>query len=310
MENKFKLICLDLDGTLLNSEGNISQENIDVLNACIEKGMHVFLVTGRPYFFTRYQANLISEKVEVISSNGGCYLKNNELIQKCIPDEKLKQIIHFMEKYNTPAFFKGVELVYTHEPYDKRFLYDHMKDLKGFPYTHSYHSLTWEELAEKTTHVVKALVYNFDTSVLKELKEEISSIPGIVASSYNDISFDINADQVNKGSALIDIMKAYGIKKEEIISFGDSSNDIPMFEASGYCVAMGNAKENIKQICDEVTLTNDENGVAHVLKDFYNIFILKKKGISISLKDITICLFLYEKHKNDKEYQESKHCFP
>ena len=73
--NKYQAVCLDLDGTLFGKDSTISQKNKEVLKACLDKGIQVYFVSGRPYFFTKYQASLVDERVQVISSNGGCYDK-------------------------------------------------------------------------------------------------------------------------------------------------------------------------------------------------------------------------------------------
>lgn len=268
MENKIRLICLDLDGTLLNSKSEISKPNNNCLKQCLDQGIHVFFVTGRPYCYARYLANQIDERIEIVSYNGGCYIENNQLIEKFIPQDKLIPIINAIEKYKIPAFFKGSKYFYTHEEYDKRFLYDHMTNLKGFPFTQSFSSLTWDELRHTTKDIIKVLLYNYDVEPLNQLRAEIDQIDGVTTTSDRTISFDIIPENVSKGNALSDIMKTYGIKKEEVISFGDAENDIPMFERSGFTVAMGNAKESIKEMCDDVTLSNDEDGIAYYLNKF------------------------------------------
>lgn len=269
MANKFKAICLDLDGTLLNDDNEISNRNIESLRKCINKGIKVFLVTGRPYPFSRYHANMISEEVQVIASNGGCYEKGDRLIKRCIPMNKLQEIIDLIATYNAHAFLKGKEFIYTHEPYDERFVYDHMQEKDNFPFTKSYNGLTWDKLKENACDIIKILVYDFNQENLKALRQQIECINEINVSSYNDISFDINAYQTTKGNAIIDVMSYYGIKKEEILSFGDGENDISMFNESGYTVAMANGKEMIRKMCDEVTFSNNEDGVAHIVKRLY-----------------------------------------
>lgn len=268
MENKFKLICLDLDGTLLNSKNEISEKNISCLKKCLDQGIHVFFVTGRPYCYARYQANQIDERIEIIAYNGGCYIENNQLVEKFIPSDKLIPIIDCIEKYNIPAFFKGSTYFYTHEAYDKRFLYEHMMTLNGFPFNKSFASLTWDELRQNTKDIIKVLLYNYDIEPLNQLRAEIDQIDEVTTTSDRTISFDIIPENVSKGNAMRDVMRTYNIQKEEVIAFGDAENDIPMFECSGFNVAMGNAKDNIKEMCNAVTLSNDEDGVAEYLNKF------------------------------------------
>lgn len=268
MGKRFKVICLDLDGTLLDQQSQISKTNIKTLQECLTKGIRVFLVTGRPYCFARYYADKISSQVEVIAANGGCYEYDGKVVEKWITKESINEIVRLLCKYNTPAFFKGKVFIYTHENQDKRFTYDHMNEQDGFPFTKSYTDLSWTNLSELAQNIVKILVYNFDKEKLNALRKEVSLIQDISVSSYNDISFDVNGDKVNKGWAIEQLMSKHNIKKEEIISFGDSENDLAMFQMSGYAVAMANAKEEIKKQCNEVTLSNDEDGVSYLLKKY------------------------------------------
>ena len=71
---------------------------------------------------------------------------------------------------------------------------------------------------------------------------------------------------INKGQGIRDICKVLGIEPAEVVSFGDAANDIPMLEAAGMGVAMGNAQEAVKQVADMVTLSNNEDGIAAALE--------------------------------------------
>ena len=122
--NKYQAVCLDLDGTLFGKDSTISQKNKEVLKACLDKGIQVYFVSGRPYFFTKYQASLVDERVQVISSNGGCYDKGDTIVKKCIPQKCLAEIIDCLKETKSPAFFKSKDTIYAHEDYDARFMYD------------------------------------------------------------------------------------------------------------------------------------------------------------------------------------------
>ena len=268
--NKYQAVCLDLDGTLFGKDSTISQKNKEVLKACLDKGIQVYFVSGRPYFFTKYQASLVDERGEVISGNGGCYDKGDTIVEKCIPQKCLAEIIDCLKETKSPAFFKSKDTIYAHEAYDARFMYDEWVKLPQFPYTKSYPNLSWEELKDKSKDIVKILIYDMDKELLRKLRERIENIDEIAVSSYNDISFDVNAADVNKGNAIKDVMEYRKISLANVIAIGDGENDMAMFEVAGHTIAMCNAKENIQMLCDEVSaLSNEDDGVGEVLQRYF-----------------------------------------
>ncbi len=268
METKFKAICLDLDGTLLKEKAVISDANKEVLLDAIAQGIHVFIVSGRPYCFAKYCANLISDKVKVIASNGGVYEQGEAIIEHKIDTNELKKVADFLKEGKVHSFFKGKEYIYTHDAYDSRFVYDHMQELELFPYTKSFNELGWDLLVEQMQGIVKILVFDFDKENLKNVKDKIESECNVSVSSYNDISFDVNALQVNKGNAIVSVLKYYRIEYKDVICFGDANNDLPMFEVCGHKVAMANATQEVLDKADEITLSNKEDGVAHTLRNY------------------------------------------
>ena len=171
--NNYQAVCLDLDGTLFGKDSTISKRNKEALRACLDKGIQVYFVSGRPYFFTKYQALSVDERIQVISGNGGCYDKGDMLVEKCISQECLVKIMNCLKETRSPAFFKSKDTIYAHEDYDARFMYDEWRELPQFPNTKSYPNLSWEELKDKTKDIVKILIYDMDKVLLRKLRQRI-----------------------------------------------------------------------------------------------------------------------------------------
>lgn len=265
--NRAYMICLDLDGTLLNRKGQVSVRNRKCLTDCLDRGFQVYFVTGRPYCFAKYIAESVDSRIGVIACAGACYEWEGRLIEHEIPQEALVQFIERLERSGAQAFFKGRTYFYTHEAYDRRFLYDHMND--GLPEklkVRSYTGLSYEELKGTAAHVQKILVYDTDPERLERLEREVRRIPLLNADKYNTKGFDVTAKGTDKGTAILELRKRLGLKKSRILAMGDSLNDVPMFREAGYRIAMGNADPEIKEICDEVTGSNEEDGVAWILE--------------------------------------------
>lgn len=261
------MVCIDLDGTLLNRQSRISDRNQGALKKCLDEGATVYFVTGRPYCFTKSLAETVDTRIGVISAAGACYEWNGKLIENPIPDESLKEFVDCLEASTAHAFFKGLHNFYTHDAYDKRFLYDRMNDwFSPDCQVHSYVELSYGNLRERAKEIHKILVYEEEREHLDAFEERVSEIPGIQVSRYNDISFDVTAAGVDKGHAIRDICRRLGIARESVLAIGDASNDMPMLREAGVRVAMGNAREEIRLFCDRVTASNEEDGVAQVLE--------------------------------------------
>lgn len=263
-----KAFCIDLDGTLLRSDSTVSDINKDSIRKAINKGNKVFIVTGRPYCFAKYIAQQIHKDVEVISFNGACYSKGKHMVINYISPETLIETIDIIKASNCTSFFKGKNLFYTTGNYDDRFLYDNLNDktlddLK----VKSYTNLCWDEIIHNAKDIIKILVYSYEKKDIDNLLIKLQKVKGLGLSRYMDISVDITAENTDKGMAIDDVMNYYGISKSEIVAIGDSANDIPMLIRAGCSIAMGNAKEEIKEICDTITLSNDEHGVSYAIEN-------------------------------------------
>ncbi len=261
------MICLDLDGTLLNREGKISSRNRESIQACLEWGIHVCFVTGRPYCFARSLADTIDKRIGVIACSGACYEYGGRLVTEELPDEAVRQFADCLERSGAHAFFKGLTRFYTHDIYDERFLYDHHNSWfsKGLQ-VQSFPGLSWQELKARVCHIHKILVYDADRKALAELAKHTEKIAHVQVSWYRDISFDVTAEGTDKGIAVEKVRLCLGLEKEQVLAIGDAWNDMPMFRSAGWRIAMGNAVKEVRDICDEITGSNEEDGVAEILE--------------------------------------------
>lgn len=261
------LICLDLDGTLLNGQSRVSERNQQALKKCLNEGAAVYFVTGRPYCFTKALAMSVDPRIGIISSAGACYEWKQELIITSVPQPALKAFVDCLEHSTAHAFLKDLHHFYTHDAYDKRFLYDWMNS--WFPadcQVQSFAELSFSELHSQAHDIHKILVYDEAKERLDAFEKQVSGIDGIQVSRYNDISFDVTAAGVDKGLAIRDIRNRLGISRDYVLAIGDAPNDLPMLQEAGFPIAMGNAKKEILRLCKWTTTSNEEDGVAQVLE--------------------------------------------
>lgn len=272
MEHNIRIVGIDLDGTLLEKDHSISDRNIRALRWCLDHDIMVYLVTGRPYCFTRYLASQIDHRVKVVAANGGIYEIGNHMIHTSISNEKLSDLIDILKDTGMKAFFKGKHDFYTHEPYDQRFLYDHFNHI--YPNelkVHSYCELSWNEIRKQAHDIVKILVYHTNEQCLVQARKRIEDTDIVEITDYQRISFDITAKGINKGNIMKRILEEYNLEKDQFMAIGDGNNDIPMFMQAGLRIAMGNANDDVKALCHRITEDVTHDGVAKAIEQEWHI---------------------------------------
>ncbi len=274
----YKLLAIDLDGTLLKSDGTISKANVEAIGEARKKGIRVVLATGRPLNgIKRYlkELNLIGDEY-VIVFNGAVTekIKNFEVIrEEGVSLKDLEEIYALSKKLHVDIHVHTTQQCIT--PKINKFS-EFEAGLNSIQLT----EMKFEELP-KDTEVIKMMLVGE--------KEKIDTISKLVDEYYLnkytvvrslEYYLEFLNKNANKGEALRQLAKMLNIDKEEIISIGDNENDINMIKFAGMGVAMANAEENVKANADYITSSNNEDGVAKVIKKFIfqedNTFIYKE----------------------------------
>ena len=271
----YKLVCIDMDGTLLNSKHKVSKTSKEVLIKAHNKGVKIVISTGRMYSDAEFFSNLIGVKAPVIASNGA-FIKeknDNEAIYKNILEEKLfMELLNIFIKYKVHPTFYTPQKAYCGSIIIKLFV-EYIK-LTGAmsSSTKIKHIKTmkqWEKVFKiEKDNIVKCEVMHKDLERLRKVRSEIQKIKGIEIVSSSKYNIEITSKGVSKGRAVEKLAAYYNIEKDEIIAIGDSENDISMIEFAGMGVAMGNAIERVKQKSNFITDTNDNEGVAKAINKF------------------------------------------
>ena len=243
------LICLDLDGTLLNDAGLISDENKLALVSCLDKGDHVYIASGRPHYFADRLAQLIDPRVEVISYNGASYDLKGERFFNTLSGESVKSLVSFLDSYNMKYFLKTETKIFTNDDSGKFNYIDY-----GIPHL---------PLDSLKGDVIKIVGLQYDLLNFDLIVSHLSSQYHV--SHYVDKGFELVSFESSKGSAIEKVAKGLKIPVSQIYVFGDDVNDLSMFEVSGNSIAMMNACDELKEVSTFVTLSNNESGVAHAL---------------------------------------------
>ncbi len=240
-----KLIVFDLDDTLLNSKGEVTDRNKLAINKCSQLGMKIGYITMRSA--RKMSTFLQGLPCDCLANyNGALIYADHKLIQEHVI--AYSNGINFIKQVTQLA--PGVGISAYFEPYCYK--------------NHEIRSYITQEL----------LHYSLESAPhhdFQRIRIFFNGYENIDFSQYtsNDMNYQkfqhaalITHTKVDKGEALKTIMNYFGIDKQDTISFGDHIIDIPMLLASGSGVAMGNAVSELKDIADEITLSNDEDGVA------------------------------------------------
>ena len=254
-----KAVFIDIDGTLLTSSGDVTQNTKNIIDKCIENEIKIVLASGRSRVVTMDYQKIIGTSPYIISSNGAeVYdIKNKEVIYcEPIAKEIVKNLFNYVQKYDYKISLNyGSELAMN-----KMFYPDEKEKVR-----------TEEEIIEiiNKERILQCVIANKDFEKMKEFKRYLeTAVMGIKNPDLkptNSYYCDVTSLSVSKGEAVKKICEYLQLKSEEIAVIGDGENDISMFEVTNNSIAMGNAMEEVKEKAKFVTDSNDEEGVAKYL---------------------------------------------
>jgi Cof subfamily protein (haloacid dehalogenase superfamily) len=287
-------IAIDLDGTLLNNENEISEENIKAIKFAQDNGIEVVISTGRAHFDV--QKICVSSGISpiVIGTNGATiHSKNGKCISSItVPKHHVESILswlhegnYYYEVFTDQSIYciKGRREQFQNEidRLKKTDLDNEMRELvevakrqfDQFGYVMVDH---YNEIVQQPGEVYNILACSFDKKKLTEAWNKYNECNELMVVSSADHNIEITSRSASKGLALEKLVFLMNGTLEQSMAIGDSNNDLSMFEKVRYSVAMGNAKDDIKAMCTMTTLSNDENGVAHAIYRFIDNYVVKK----------------------------------
>ncbi|OOM07393.1 sugar-phosphatase [Clostridium saccharobutylicum] len=264
----YKLIALDMDGTLLTTDKKVSEKTKAALKAAEEKGVKVVLASGRPLDgLTRYleELDLFKGQDYVLSFNGGLVqnTKTKEAVSKCSlngSDLKYAYEIAKMLNVNIHAFSAKEGLI---TPKTSKYT-EYEADMNGINLTiKDFNEIPDDEDIIKVMFIDPQEILDV---AIEKLPKEIYDKYSVFKSS--PFFLEITNKNVDKGLGLKRLAEHLGIKQEEIIACGDAGNDLSMVKYAGLGVAMENATEDVKKVAQFITTSNDDDGIANVIEKF------------------------------------------
>jgi len=270
MNNRYKLLVVDIDGTLLGKDGTISAEDKNALARAGNLGIQVSLSTGRVVQACLKIINQLSLDGYHIFFDGALVSNpqnGEEVYVKPISEELVRQAIEFvhlteinLDLYSATHYFIERETWAS----------DIRREFFGIqPTVVDFAQLWQKERIIKGTLTVsspeeRAKADSFYLHFKSSLSFSRTTTP-----AYPKVNFiNVVAPEVSKGSALEVLASFLGIPLTEVIAIGDETNDIPLLSSAGLAIAMDNAPDELKAVADYVTLDIDHNGVAAAINKF------------------------------------------
>lgn len=282
-----KLVAIDLDGTMLNQYGIVTQKTKNSIKKAQENGIEIMIASGRPIDSVKTISKEIGSENYFISGNGSIIydIKKDEIIyENVLKKQKALEIIKICEEnsifYNV---YTEKEIIAKNLQYNV--LYYHKENLTKSEEDKTHVNIVEDiyDYIEKTdSKVLKVMICDkhqtIFNAIIRKLKEvedievlEVSHMSRkIIRQGTEEIPIEyfyteISAKNVDKWTALEFLKEKLQISSEEIVAIGDNVNDKKMIEKSGYGIAMGQSAPQIKEIADYVTDSNVDDGVANAL---------------------------------------------
>lgn len=257
--SKIKMVVTDMDGTLLNSNHEVSNHFFDLFEGLKERGIRFVAASGRQYNSIIDKLEPIKDDIIVIAENGGFAMeREDEILSTPLNNNYVTDVLRTLKDIpNTHPVLCGKHMAYISGESDA-----FVQKLKEY-YT-EFEIL--DNLNDFEKEVIKIAIYHFDNSekhiypYVRHFEEHLK----VKVSGENWV--DISSPNAHKGYALEKVMERYHIKSHEIMVFGDYNNDLEMLALSEYSFAMENAHPNVKEASNYLTKTNNEMGVEHILK--------------------------------------------
>ena len=287
----YKLIAVDLDGTMLNSYGIVTENTKNVIKNVINKGTDVIIASGRPIDSIKAIAKEIGSENYFIAGNGALVydIKNDEVVyEKYMPKEKVLEIIKICEEnsitYNvyTDETILATSLKYNVLYYHKENLkkeedkktnisivkdmYDYVKNMNNAKFLKiticDDMKSVFNSILKKINKVKDVEVLDVSHMSRKTITQGTEEIP--IEYYYTEITYK----DVDKWNAIEFLAEKINIKREEIIAIGDNINDKKMIEESGLGIAMKGSTQYVTEVAKYITDTNNDEGVAKAIEKF------------------------------------------
>lgn len=268
MKGMYKLIAMDLDGTLNNDEKRITEKTLHALLTAQKRGVRLALASARPspgLYKERDILQMAENGGILMSYNGGRIVEagtGKVLYETAMDIEVTRSVLRFLEKLPVTTILDDGIKFYVTDPDGYKVQYE--------CWNNQMECTQVDNLGEFLSFSPVKMLMSVQPAQLPAVQERIAAFlpESLTVVQTAPFYLEIIPKTINKGQGIRDICKVLGLDTQEVIAFGDAANDIPMLKAAGMGVAMGNAQKPVKDAADFVTLSNNHDGIAFALERF------------------------------------------
>lgn len=273
---QYRLLALDVDGTLLDPQGQLRPVVQQAVLAVQQRGVRVVLCTGRRFRTALPLAQSLGIVGEIVVHNGALVkeVTSGNTVQQCyFPTDVYQKALATMRQLGTPmvyvdAFHENVDIVTEtmerSHPFQREYLQHNLA-----------HCRIVDDMETATLREVVMMSIMADGDSLQALRVEVERCLGtegrtnlLMNKNYQGYILEILHPSVSKWRALAQLARHAGIAPEEVMAVGDDHNDLEMIRHAGLGVAMGNAVEAVRAVADHVTGSNAEDGLVQAIERF------------------------------------------
>lgn len=274
-----KAIVLDIDGTLFTSKKVISKDTKEALITAQQHGLTVILASGRPTAgmfeiaktleMDRYEGYLVSYNGASITD-----CKTKELLfNQPIQTQTTQDILNHLKQFDVIPMINDDKFMYVNDVYKNTLQLDTgvFNVIEYESRGGNFQLCEIKDLATFATFPINKILVAANPDYLIEHVEDIRRpFTDMTTSAFSaPFYYEFTDNNIDKAKALDAIFPNMGIKPEEMIAFGDGQNDLSIIRYAGVGVAMGNAVDELKEAADDITLSNDEDGIAIALNKYF-----------------------------------------
>ena len=265
---KYKLLGLDIDGTIRNNDNIISDRVKRAILDIQKQGVIVAIISGRPVYGMRKTAEeLCMDQYGgfIMAHNGAIIVdcRTNQVVKKAIlPMNQIRDYYHFAKQYGCNMLTYDNRYMVTNDTTDVIIAHE--------AFVNGMELKATEDFREYDHQLISKCMIVGEPDILLKMEQISKDMFGTEVESFRSEPYYLEfvPKGIHKGNTLADLARHLGIKQEEVAACGDGYNDLTMIEYAGFGVAMGNAQEEVKQAADYVTLTCEEDGVAELIRKY------------------------------------------
>jgi len=287
----YKLIAIDLDGTMLNKYGIVTEGTKNAIKNAIQKGIDVIIASGRPIDSIKTIAKEIESENYFIAGNGGVIydIKNEQVIyEKFLDKKKILEIADICEKngisYN---IYTENTIIAKHLKYNVLYYYKEnlnkeenkktnitiVKDIKEYVKNSENEKFLKVTICDESKSIFDSIIRKMNTISNIRVLDVCHMTRKTIKQGTEDVSIEyyyteISQKDVDKWNAIEYLINKLNIKKEQVIAIGDNINDFDMIKNAGLGIAMGQSMPEVKQIADYITDDNSNEGAKKAIEKY------------------------------------------